>query len=55
IAFNTRGVGAEWKEDEGHWEVKTDNGLVVHPRFLVLATDALSVPYTPAFKGLEKF
>ncbi|KAK1221402.1 hypothetical protein PQX77_015787 [Marasmius sp. AFHP31] len=54
IAFNTRVVGAEWKEDEGHWEVKTDNGLVIHPRFLVLATSALLVPYTPAFKGLEK-
>ncbi|KAK1234590.1 hypothetical protein PQX77_002208 [Marasmius sp. AFHP31] len=55
IAFNTRVVGAEWKENEGCWEVKTDNGLVVYPRFLVLATGALSVPYTPAFKGLEKF
>ncbi|KAK1227204.1 hypothetical protein PQX77_009838 [Marasmius sp. AFHP31] len=55
ITFNTRIASAEWKDSEDRWEVKTDNGLVVHPRFLVLATGALTVPYTPAFKGLERF
>ncbi|KAJ8094355.1 hypothetical protein PM082_010789 [Marasmius tenuissimus] len=55
ITFNTRIVSAEWKDGEDRWEVKTDNGLVVHPRFLVLATGALTVPYTPAFKGLDKY
>ncbi|KAL0571529.1 hypothetical protein V5O48_010445 [Marasmius crinis-equi] len=55
IAFNTRVVGADWNEDEHRWMVTTENGHEVHPRFLVLATGALTVPYTPAFKGLENF
>ncbi|KAK1227203.1 hypothetical protein PQX77_009837 [Marasmius sp. AFHP31] len=55
ITFDTRVVSAEWKDGEDRWEVKTDNGLVVHPRFLVLATGGLTVPYTPAFKGLDTF
>ncbi|KAF9263926.1 cyclohexanone monooxygenase [Marasmius fiardii PR-910] len=55
ISFNTRVVSAEWDDEEHRWTVKTDTGVVVHPRFLVLATGALSIPYTPAFKGLEKF
>ncbi|KAL0576463.1 hypothetical protein V5O48_005506 [Marasmius crinis-equi] len=55
ITFNTRVVSAEWNEEEDRWAVKTDSGHEVHPRFLVLATGGLTVPYTPAFKGLEKF
>ncbi|KAL0571519.1 hypothetical protein V5O48_010435, partial [Marasmius crinis-equi] len=55
ISFDTRVVSAKWNEDEDRWAVKTENGLSVHPRFLVLATGALTVPYTPAFKDLEKF
>ncbi|KAG7093279.1 hypothetical protein E1B28_006962 [Marasmius oreades] len=55
ITFNTRVVSAEWDDGEHRWTVKTNNGLVVHPRFLILATGALTVPYTPAFKGVEKF
>ncbi|KAL0571520.1 hypothetical protein V5O48_010436 [Marasmius crinis-equi] len=55
ISLNTRVVGAEWNEDKDRWVVTTENGLTVHPRFLVLATGGLTVPYSPAFKGLDKF
>ncbi|KAG7093346.1 hypothetical protein E1B28_007027 [Marasmius oreades] len=55
ITFNMRVVSAEWDRGEDRWIVNTDTGAAVHPRFLVFATGALTVPYIPAFKGLDKY
>ncbi|THU81750.1 cyclohexanone monooxygenase [Dendrothele bispora CBS 962.96] len=55
ISFNTRVASATWDATTDRWEVVTENGKTVHPRFLVLCTGFSSTPYIPPFKGLETF
>ncbi|KAF5362910.1 hypothetical protein D9758_007055 [Tetrapyrgos nigripes] len=55
ISYDTRVVSAHWDSVSDRWTVTTDTGVVVHPRFLIFATGFASMPYSPAFKGLETF
>ncbi|KAL0574188.1 hypothetical protein V5O48_007754 [Marasmius crinis-equi] len=55
ITFHARVVSAEWKEQESRWAVRTANGLVFEPRFLVLAMGFAAKMYTPPFPHLDSF
>jgi len=55
ISFNSRVVSAHWNSGADCWIVTTENGTVVHPRFLVLAMGFAAKPYIPDFKGVETF
>lgn len=55
VLFNTRVVSARFNPNLDRWDVSTDNGLVVRPRFMILCTGICSESYIPLFKGLESF
>ncbi|MFZ5683363.1 MAG: flavin-containing monooxygenase [Pseudomonadota bacterium] len=55
IAFNTRVEAAEFDEGRRRWVVRTKDGGVVRPRFLVLCTGFAAKPYIPPLKGLDRF
>ncbi len=55
IAFNTRVEAAEFDEDRRRWVVRTQDGGLVSPRFLVLCTGFAAKPYIPDLKGLDRF
>lgn len=55
ITFNAKVTTAVWNEDEKRWRVTTEDGRSWAPRFVVLATGALSVPRYPNIPGLETF
>ena len=55
IRFNTRVEGAEFDEDSRRWVVRTQDGVLVSPRFLVLCTGFAAKPYIPDLKGLDRF
>ncbi|KAJ9607500.1 hypothetical protein H2200_007578 [Cladophialophora chaetospira] len=57
IDYNTHVTGAQWDEQSLEWavEVKDVPGPRYRSRFLCLCTGFAAKPYTPPFKGLEKF
>lgn len=55
ILFNTKVTGAEWDEARLRWTVYTENGVTYHPRFVILATGALSVPRLPNIPNLTAY
>lgn len=55
IRFNARVEGAEFDEDSRRWVVRTQDGGLVSPRFLVLCTGFAAKPYVPDIAGLERF
>ena len=55
ITFNTRVVAAHFDVEVGRWVVTTEDERVVRPQFLILCVGFASKPYTPDFKGLQKF
>lgn len=55
IVYNTRVVSAEFNATTNRWAVTTQDGSVVHPRFLLMCVGTSAKPYTPAFKGLDTF
>ncbi|KAG7087479.1 hypothetical protein E1B28_013442 [Marasmius oreades] len=55
IRFNTRVVAAHFDDQVDRWNVKTEDGTVVRPRFLILCTGFASKKYIPPFVGLETF
>ncbi len=55
IEFSTRIVAASYDEASNTWEVETEQGKRARATFLITAIGPLSVPYVPAFKGIDTF
>ncbi|KAK7054341.1 hypothetical protein VNI00_003535 [Paramarasmius palmivorus] len=55
ITFNARVSSAKWDESTSRWEVQTENGVIVHPRFVILNVGFATKPYIPVFQGLEDY
>ncbi|KAK7042918.1 hypothetical protein VNI00_008654 [Paramarasmius palmivorus] len=55
IQLDTRVTAAQWDSSEDRWIVRTEKADVVRARFLLLCTGIGSKPYTPSFRGLDKF
>ena len=55
IRFSTRVTGATFREGDGSWEVRTDDGAVVTARYLISAVGCLSAANVPPIPGLERF
>ena len=55
ITFSTRVQHADWDDDASLWRVRTDGGVEVTSRFVVMATGCLSMPKPAEVDGLERF
>ncbi|THU96065.1 FAD dependent oxidoreductase [Dendrothele bispora CBS 962.96] len=55
ISFNTRVTAAHFDANVDRWNVTTDGGNVVRPRFLILAVGFAAKRYVPDWPGLDKF
>ena len=55
IRFGAKVTGAVWDEAGATWLVSTADGSSVRSRYLVAASGALSVPYTPDIPGRTDF
>ena len=55
ITLSTRVTGATFREGDGSWEVRTDDGAVVTARYLISAVGCLSAANVPPIPGLERF
>lgn len=55
ILLNTKVTGTRWDETAGHWVVEVEGGATYTPRFLIMATGALSVPRFPNIPGIGRF
>ncbi|KAJ4482535.1 cyclohexanone monooxygenase [Lentinula aciculospora] len=55
VSFNKRVVAAQFEDVPGRWRVSTENGTVVHARFLVLCLGFAAKAYVPDLKGMESF
>ena len=55
IQFNARVVSAQWNGNTDRWKVRTESGITVSPRFLILCTGFAAKLYIPPFDGLERF
>jgi cation diffusion facilitator CzcD-associated flavoprotein CzcO len=53
--FNTWVTGADWDPTSHCYTIRTDTGLTLRARFLVMATGPLSKPREPKFPGLDSF
>ena len=53
--FHTGVTGAEWHEDAGRWQVRTDRDDVVSCRWYVLAVGILNLLKLPTIPGMEDF
>ena len=55
IRFGATVTAAVWDDDSATWLVTTADGAPVRCRFLIAASGALSVPYTPDIPGRDDF
>jgi cation diffusion facilitator CzcD-associated flavoprotein CzcO len=55
IQFNTRVIGAAFREGENRWQVETNHGDVVTARYLITGIGCLSAGQVPEIKGLNTF
>jgi cyclohexanone monooxygenase len=55
IQLDTRVTVARFDEAASRWQIETDRGDRVSPRFCIMATGCLSTARIPAFPGLEHF
>ncbi|KAL4947973.1 hypothetical protein BDW69DRAFT_203891 [Aspergillus filifer] len=55
IVLQTRVQQAKWDEASSTWMVSLSNGSNYQTRYLVLCTGYTTVPYIPAFNGVENF
>ncbi|KAF5019856.1 hypothetical protein F66182_8135 [Fusarium sp. NRRL 66182] len=54
-AFNTVVVGAKFDTSTGRWNVRTADGRVAKPKYLVLGTGFAANRYIPPWQGMDKF
>ncbi|MCL4117721.1 UNVERIFIED_CONTAM: hypothetical protein GTU68_054301 [Idotea baltica] len=55
ISLETRVTSAAFDPQADRWDVQTDTGLTVHPRFFLLCTGFASKPFVPDLPGLADF
>ncbi len=55
IKLGTTVIGAEYNDDEGTWEIDTQESGKFKTKFLIAATGGLNIPSYPDFKGIENF
>ena len=55
MQFETRVESAHYEEQNGQWQIATNDGRRVTARYFVLATGCLSSTNKPAFNGLDDF
>lgn len=55
IVYNCRVSEARFDETSRRWQVRTEDGRLAAPRFLVLCTGIGSKPYIPEIAGLDDF
>jgi cation diffusion facilitator CzcD-associated flavoprotein CzcO len=55
ILLSTCVTGAQWYPASAHYVVETSTGVHYSCRFLVMTTGNLTVPRTPAFRGLDRY
>ncbi len=55
IAFDTRIVSADYREETGRWQVTTDRGDTIDTQFLIACTGMLSAPLAERFPGQSSF
>lgn len=55
ITFNTRISSLKYREDEGLWQVKTQQGQEYLCRYVIMAIGALSAPKAPDIPGVQDF
>ncbi|KAF9061658.1 FAD dependent oxidoreductase [Rhodocollybia butyracea] len=55
IRFNTRVTAASFDPTTDRWTVTTEQGTIVHPRFLILAVGFAAKIHIPDFPGLDTF
>jgi cyclohexanone monooxygenase len=53
--FHTQVTSIKWDADSDRWQVGTNRGDSLRPRFVVVAPGVLNMPKLPAIKGIEKF
>jgi cation diffusion facilitator CzcD-associated flavoprotein CzcO len=53
--FSTRIESMTWDEATNHWEVRTNDGDVVHARYVISAVGCLSASNKANFKGMGNF
>ncbi|KAJ4263259.1 hypothetical protein NW764_016154 [Fusarium oxysporum] len=54
-AFNTVVVGAKFDTESGRWHVRTEDGRVAKPKYLILGTGFAARRYIPDWPGMDKF
>lgn len=54
IHFNTEVTGAQWNDDEKHWEIETSKGAL-RADVLVAANGGLAEPAQPDLPGMDSF
>jgi cation diffusion facilitator CzcD-associated flavoprotein CzcO len=58
ISFDTRVRASRFDEQRRHWVVEAESGagpVRLHANYMLVCTGFGSIPYTPAFEGLESF
>ncbi|OBP77876.1 flavin-containing monooxygenase [Mesorhizobium loti] len=55
IEFDTRVIGAVYREEDCRWLVSTDRGTQFRAKWCVMATGCLSAAQTPNIRGLDTF
>jgi cyclohexanone monooxygenase len=55
MRFGERVLAARYREDDGRWQVTTDQDMTFECRFVVMATGCLSSANLPAIDGLSDF
>jgi len=55
VRLNTPVAAAEFDSDADRWAVKTEDGNITYPRYLILCSGFASKPYIPSLKGLDRF
>ncbi|PTB65004.1 FAD/NAD(P)-binding domain-containing protein [Trichoderma citrinoviride] len=54
-SFNTVVVGAHFDQDEGKWNIRTEDGRTTKAKYLVLGTGFAAKRYIPNWPGMTKF